>query len=145
MKDQILHAPRNACYTSGDIQNQIIDCVGDELKDRVVACVKKAGFYVVMADETTDISSTEQLAVCFHYYDKDSKTIRKDFVEFLDVLEKAYGSESETNQESEVTEQSIPNTMKKFLQRCEEDNERSFETEESRLTGEVIGKAIVDE
>ena len=98
-----------------------------------------------MADETTDISSTEQLAVCFHYYDKDSKTIRKDFVEFLDVLEKAYGSESETNQESEVTEQSIPNTMKKFLQRCEEDNERSFETEESRLTGEVIGKAIVDE
>ena len=98
-----------------------------------------------MADETTDISSTEQLAVCFRYYDKDSKTIREDFVEFLDVLEKAYGSESETNQESEVTEQSIPNTMEEFLQRCEEDNERSFETEEPRLTGEVIGKAIVDE
>ena len=142
LKDQIVNAPQNACYTSGDIQNQIIDCVGVELRDKVVARVKKAGFFVVMADETTDISSTEQLAVCFRYYDKDSKAIREDFVEFLDVLEKAYGSE--TSQESEVREESIPNTMEEFLQSCEENNQRSFEIEEPRLTGEVIGNAIVD-
>ena len=34
--------------------------------------------------------------------------------------------------------------MEEFLQRCEEDNKRLFETEETRLTGEVISKAIVD-
>ena len=67
----------------------------------------------MMADETTNISSIEQLAVCFRYYDKESKAVREDFVPFLDVLEKDYGIE--TSQESEVSEESIPKTME-FLQ-----------------------------
>ncbi|KAJ8031080.1 hypothetical protein HOLleu_27690 [Holothuria leucospilota] len=35
LREQIVSAPRNACYTSGDIQNQIISCVGAEIKEKI--------------------------------------------------------------------------------------------------------------
>ena len=35
--------------------------------------------------------------------------------------------------------------MTDFLQRCEEENQSAFEIQEPKLTGKVIGKAIVAE
>ena len=142
LEDQIKTAPLNACYTSGDIQNQVIKCIGRELRDKVISRVKKSGFYVIMADETTDISSTEQLSLCLRYYDQEKKAICEDFISFIDVLNEAYDHSS---QEVHASEESIPKTMEEYLERCEEENQKAFEIEEPKLTGEVIGKAIVTE
>ena len=143
LEEQLKSAPRNACYTSGDIQNQIIECVGAELRQTVVSRVKKAGFYVIMADETTDITATEQLSLCLRYYDHDLKKVCEDFICFLDVLDKEY--HSNTNPEIVINQETIPTTMTDFLQRCEEENQSAFEIQEPKLTGKVIGKAIVTE
>ena len=142
LEDQIKTAPLNACYTSGDIQNQVIKCIGSELRDKVISRVKKSGFYVIMADETTDISSTEQLSLCLRYYDQEKKAICEDFISFIDVLNEAYDHSS---QEVHASEESIPKTMEEYLERCEEENQKAFEIEEPKLTGEVIRKAIVTE
>ena len=107
--------------------------------------VKEAGFYVIMADETTDISAVEQLSLCLRYYDCNKKTICEDFVCFLDVLDKEYGSNPGNPGEVVVNQDTIPMTMDYFLQRCEEKNQNAFEIEEPKLTGKVIGKAIVKE
>ena len=91
-----------------------------------------------MADETTDISVVEQLSLCLRYYDCNKKTICEDFVCFLDVLDKEYGSNPGKPGEVVVNQDTIPMTMDNFLQRCEEENQIAFEIEE-------IGKAIVKE
>ena len=44
-----------------------------------------------------------------------------------------------------MNQDTIPMTMDYFLQRCEEENQNAFEIEEPKLTGKVIGKAIVKE
>ena len=44
-----------------------------------------------------------------------------------------------------ASEESIPKTMEEYLERCEEENQKAFEIEEPKLTGEVIGNAIVTE
>ena len=93
LEEQLISAPRNTGYTSGDIQNQIIECVGAELRQTVVSCVKTAKFYVIMADETTDITATEQLSLCLRYYNHDLKKVCENFVCFLDVLDKEYHSD----------------------------------------------------
>ncbi|KAJ8049810.1 52 kDa repressor of the inhibitor of the protein kinase [Holothuria leucospilota] len=144
LREQIVSAPRNACYTSGDIQNQIISCVGAEIKEKIINRVKESGFYTIMADETTDVSSTEQLSVCLRYYHKESNTIKEDFISFIEVLEHEH---SEKNKEecSVVIEQSAPKTMEEYLESCYKVNEATHTLEEPRLTGNVIGKAIVSE
>ena len=65
LKEHITKAAKNATYWSADIQNQIIESCGDEIRDTIITRIKKSGFYVIMVDETTDISSTEQLICLF--------------------------------------------------------------------------------
>ena len=64
LENHIKKAPKNAVYTSPVIQNQLINCIGDEIRDHVLQKARRARFYVIMADETTDIASTEQLSLC---------------------------------------------------------------------------------
>ena len=94
-----------------------------------------------MANDTTDITATEQLSLCLRYYDHDLKKVCEDFVCFLDVLVKKY--HSNTNSEIFINQETIPTTMTDFLQGCKEENLSAFEIQESKLTGKVIGKAIV--
>ena len=37
---------------------------------RKVACLQNSHFYTVMVDETTDISNSEQVVLCFRWVDK---------------------------------------------------------------------------
>lgn len=49
--DHLAHAPRNAVYTSPDVQNQIIDILGDYVRQKIFSLVQKAQFFTVIADE----------------------------------------------------------------------------------------------
>ncbi len=47
-------APKNARYTSKTIQNELLSVVGRCIRDDIIAEVKSAKYYSIIADETTD-------------------------------------------------------------------------------------------
>ena len=54
MRDHLASAPRNATYTSPDVQNQVINILGAHVREKILLRVKQAQFYTVIADEVTD-------------------------------------------------------------------------------------------
>ena len=63
----VKQAPANATYQSKTIQNQIIDVLGEYMINNIVTEIKKMQFFSVLADEATDISNKEQMALVFRY------------------------------------------------------------------------------
>lgn len=72
--------PANGKYTSPTIQNEIIQSIGSIVLKHLVSEINQSKFISVMADETTDVSSTEQLALCIRYL-KTTETLAKEIVE----------------------------------------------------------------
>ena len=77
-------APRNATYRSKTIQNELIESVGSWIRQEIVDEVKKAGFFSILADETTDCSNKEQLTLVLRFVDGQKK-IREEFIEFVEA------------------------------------------------------------
>lgn len=81
---------RNAMYISWNIQNQIIDACNDIITSTIVREVNNAKCFSVLADETTDISCTEQCTLCLRYVKCDSSgcyTLQESFLQFLPLEE----------------------------------------------------------
>ena len=57
----------NAKYTSPEIQNQMIAIIGTAILDEIIGRVKLAKFYAIIADETPDMSQTEQLSLLVRF------------------------------------------------------------------------------
>ena len=79
--------PGNSMYTSKSVQNDILDCAREMPVKHVVDNID-GKFFSILADETTDRASREQLVLVFRYVDKvDGKwTIREDPVRVVDLL-----------------------------------------------------------
>ena len=60
-------ADRNAMYTSKTIQNEIIECIGEHIREGITSEVKKAKFYFLLCDEITDVSVKEQMSFVSHH------------------------------------------------------------------------------
>ena len=58
---------RNATYTSSIIQNQVIDILADQVRQKIINKVHQARWYSVIADEVTDESNKEQLSLAVRY------------------------------------------------------------------------------
>ena len=58
LHDHLAKTPRNAMYTSPDIQNQILDIHGDHIRQKILLKVRQAQLFTVIADEVTDYSCT---------------------------------------------------------------------------------------
>lgn len=56
------HAAENGKYTSPRIQNEIISICEGVIRERIMACIPK--YWSLMADETLDCSTTEQVSIC---------------------------------------------------------------------------------
>ena len=91
LENHLQNAPRNAKYTSPDIQNELIECC----RDLIVV------YYSILADEATDCSMKEQLALIFRFVDKKNN-IKEEFISFLEC---SYG----------LSGQSLYRTIKEFL------------------------------
>ncbi|XP_066913181.1 52 kDa repressor of the inhibitor of the protein kinase-like [Clytia hemisphaerica] len=74
---------KNATYRSKTIQNQIIVAAGNIVRRTLAEEIKDAPFYAVMADEASDTSNTEQMALVIRFIDKQSE-VREEFIDFLD-------------------------------------------------------------
>ncbi|KAH6929705.1 hypothetical protein HPB50_005154 [Hyalomma asiaticum] len=85
LANHIRTAGNNALYSSPSIQNEIISIIGKLTQDKIVRQANEAAFFSVLADETTDVSQTEQFSLCVRYVDPTSSSIREDFLGFVPV------------------------------------------------------------
>jgi hypothetical protein len=66
------NSPPNARSLSPTIQNELIDICGRQLQQVIVSECNSANCFSVIADETTDVSTTEQISLCVRYVGVDS-------------------------------------------------------------------------
>ena len=104
LREHRAHAPRNATYTSPDVQNQIIDILGDYVRRKILSQLQKAQFFTLIADDVTDCSNKEQLSLVLRYVDRESNQIREDLVAFIEC-------------DTGVSGRDLANKMLSFLRR----------------------------
>ena len=85
VKRKLTQGPRNATYTSGDIQNDMLDTMADAVRNKITANIKKAGIYSILADETRDCSRKEQLSIVVRYVDADTANVYEHFLTFTEA------------------------------------------------------------
>eukprot|EP00733_Pompholyxophrys_punicea_P002149 Pompholyxophrys_punicea_v1_NODE_1479_length_693_cov_1.202194.p1 type:complete len:127 gc:universal NODE_1479_length_693_cov_1.202194:182-562(+) len=56
---------------SHDIQNEILEIAAHMIQRRLAEEIRSNGFFILIADETTDTSTVEQVSVCVRTVDKD--------------------------------------------------------------------------
>lgn len=83
LREHFQTASANATYISWNIQNQIIDACNDIITKKLIIDVNEAKAFVVLADETTDISNKEQLTLCVRYVKNDN--ICENFLKFVHI------------------------------------------------------------
>ncbi|KAJ8915305.1 hypothetical protein NQ315_014813 [Exocentrus adspersus] len=85
--NHIQNCGKNATYISADIQNEIVSLIAKHIQQQICSRIKKASYYTILADETTDISRIEQFSLCIRYLHEDCKNIslREDFLQFVPV------------------------------------------------------------
>ena len=57
-------------FTSPDIQNEILSIMAQSILQDIVSSIS-GKWFTIMADETTDLSNTEQMVLCLRYVDDD--------------------------------------------------------------------------
>lgn len=72
-------------YFSKNIQNELIDLLGNEVRDTVIKKIKKAKYFSIILDCTPDISHTEQLSVTLRFFDVDDLCVRECFIKYTPV------------------------------------------------------------
>ena len=82
LEEHFENAPRNATYRSKTIQNEMIASCGKYVRNFIITEIKNARFFSLIADEASDSSQTEQLALVLRFIDSKSE-IREEFVQFL--------------------------------------------------------------
>ena len=75
-------AGKNAMYTSKTIQNEIIECIGDHIRDGIISEIKEAKWFSILCDEVTDVAIKEQMSVVLRFIDS-SCSIREEFMDFV--------------------------------------------------------------
>ena len=58
-------------YTSADVQNELIEIIGDLIQKNIVDTIKTSGAFSFILDGTQDISVHEQLSFCVRYVDSN--------------------------------------------------------------------------
>ena len=83
LKHHIEKGARNAQYISPTTQNELIACCEAEIRDSIIEKCMEAPFFSLCADETTDVSVTEQLSLCVRYIDQSTMEVCEDFLGYM--------------------------------------------------------------
>jgi hypothetical protein len=91
LAEHLSSASKVATYISKSSQNEILSTCGQLIRQKIISRLKK-GFPVfsILADETTDVSTKEQMSIVVRYVDENSDSkpvIREDFLDFLTVTD----------------------------------------------------------
>ena len=79
-------------YVSPRVQNEMIECCGQCICDSIVQKVKASPFFSVLADEATDASNKEQMAIVLHYLDMNTNSICESFMCFIECKDGTTGA-----------------------------------------------------
>lgn len=71
-------------YTSPIIQNQIIEACNKIILKQIVDKVNSSKCFSILADETTDVATKEQLSISVRYVDNDD-ILHEDFLQFFEI------------------------------------------------------------
>lgn len=82
LEEHYKNCKKNASYLSKTTQNDLISCSGEVISDKIIAKVKKAVFFSILADEVVDASNKSQMALVIRYVD-DQFDITEDFLGFI--------------------------------------------------------------
>jgi hypothetical protein len=77
----IENAKKNATYLSPSSQNNIITAIFHTMRKDIVAEVKHARFFSIMADESSDTGHLEQMSICLRYIGRDEE-VKERFLQF---------------------------------------------------------------
>jgi hypothetical protein len=83
--NHITNCGKNSTYISATIQNELISIICNQIQTNIFNRIKKFKFFVILADETSDVSRVEQFSLCIRYFDADVIKIREDFSQFVPV------------------------------------------------------------
>ncbi len=85
LKEHLSKAKAREKYTSHEIQNEMIELQASQVTNKILHKVSKAKWYSLMADESADISKTEQVALILRYLVDTPKgvRVREDFLRFV--------------------------------------------------------------
>ena len=96
LRDHLQNSPKNALYTSNRIQNDLIFLCEAQLRRELLTDMTETvddrselSYFAVIADETADISGTEQLSIGVRYVDMtpEKPVIREQFFGFTPLEE----------------------------------------------------------
>jgi hypothetical protein len=73
---------KNSQYISPRIQNDLLACIGQWIRDKILEEVREAEYFAVCADEAADVSNREQMPLIVRFVDKQGK-IGEEFLEFI--------------------------------------------------------------
>lgn len=74
---------KNAKYTSSLIQNKILQCLADMVKEEIIKEVKESAQFSVLVDETKDVKKMEQMSFVLGYY--YNGVVQESFLEFQEA------------------------------------------------------------
>lgn len=67
LKNHLQNCPKNASFISKTTQNDLIDCCASVILHKIVNAIKESKYFSILVDETSDISTSEQLVLCIRY------------------------------------------------------------------------------
>ncbi|XP_042230512.1 zinc finger MYM-type protein 1-like [Homarus americanus] len=81
---------RVSSYLSPNIQNEFICLLGNNVKGKILADIKKAKYFGIIFDSTPDISHTDQMSEVIRYVhiEGDSVEVRESFLGFFPIAGK---------------------------------------------------------
>ena len=76
-----------ARYTSPDIQNELLSICAEQIQSNIIKACNDALCFALIADESTDQSTKEQVSICLRYLEKNVAAgkckVREDFLCFV--------------------------------------------------------------
>ncbi|KAE9530501.1 hypothetical protein AGLY_010963 [Aphis glycines] len=85
LKEHFKFATKNTTYINKTTQNDLIDCCGNVISDKIIQKVHLSKFYSILADETTEVSISEQFSFGVRYFDSNTCSVREHFLGFTKV------------------------------------------------------------
>lgn len=67
LKEHIQKTSSRETYVSKTSQNELLCCMGDSLREKIVNDIRESKFYSIIADEVSDTSNWEQLGIVIRY------------------------------------------------------------------------------
>jgi len=83
LKNHLQNCPKNASFISKTTQNDLIDCCACVILGKIVNAIKESKYFSILVDETTDISTSEQLVLCIRYVFHNK--VQEDFLKLIIV------------------------------------------------------------